>query len=418
MTVIKDSTPAACPISHPLDQGPDGINRPGLYLNTLYHEIRDTHGVVPVVRADGTPAKLVTRYDDVMTVLRDRRFSRQQALPFDLVSGLEGTILSLDGEAHSNVRALVKDHFSPRAIKARHPEIERCIAAQLQVMIGRGAPADLVADFALPLALELICDLLGLPQADRADFLGWSKAFLSHSALSQEETETSLSAMYRYLAGLLQQRRDAPTDDLLSKIAVNGAHLPEHQLVMLPIALIVGGWETTASSIGTFAQVLLTHPYDGYDSAYLYLVAHPEALDNAVTELERMFPTAVTDALPRYVTAATTLPSGASLAEGELVIPSVTAADYDPRAFTNPYEMDLARFAHAATDTTIERHLSFGHGIHHCIGRHLGHAEIVTAFKLLLRELPSLRLALAAEDIPRKVDHPVGGPTHLPVAWS
>jgi len=415
MTATKDPAAAACPIRHPLDLDPNGVNRPGLYLNKLYHEIRETHGVVPVIRANGTTAKLVTRYEDVRAVLRDPVFSREQALPFDDVAGLEGTILGLDGKAHADVRGLVKDRFTPRAIERRRPEIERCAADQLHVMISRGAPADLLADFALPFALELICDLLGLPQADRADFHHWSEAFLSHTNLSQQEAEASLTAMYGYLAGLLQQRRDAPTADLLSKIAVDGAHLPEHQRVMLPIALIVGGWETSASSIGTFIQVLLTHPYGGHDSAYHYLVAHPDELVGAITELERMFSTSAADAMPRYVTADITLPSGAHLAEGEVVIPSTDAADYDPRAFTNPHEMNFAR---TATDTSAERHLSFGYGIHHCIGRHLGHAEVVTAIGLLLRELPTLRLAVADKDIPRKVGHAVGGPTHLPVAWS
>lgn len=418
MTVMKDPAAATCPIRHPLDLGPDGVNRPGLYLNELYHEIREAYGVVPVVRANGTDAKLVTRYEDVKAALRDPLLSREKALPFDDVSGLEGTILGLDGAAHAAVRGLVKDHFTPRAIEARRTEIERCAAAQLQVMIGRGAPADLLADFALPFALELICDLLGLPEADRADFHRWSEAFLSHSNLSPEEAESSLFAMYGYLAGLLQQRRAAPAGDLLSQIAVNGAHLPEHQLVMLPIALIVGGWETSASSIGTFTQVLLTHPYGGYDSAYRYLVDHPDDLVGAITELERMFSTTAADAMPRYVTADTTLPSGTHLSEGELVISSVNAANYDPRAFADPHTMNFARFARAATDTNIERHLSFGHGIHHCIGRHLGHGEVVAAIGLLLRELPTLRLTVATEDIPRKAGHAVGGPTHLPVAWS
>ncbi|MFD8560569.1 cytochrome P450 [Streptosporangium canum] len=410
---------AACPIRHPLDQGPDGVNRPGLHLNPRYHAIRDSGtGVVEVARANGTTAKLVTRYDDVMVVLRDPLFSREKALPFDDVSNLEDTILGLDGTAHAAVRGLVKNHFTPRAIEARRAEIEHCAAAQLQVMIGRGAPADLLTDFALPFALELICDLLGLPEADRADFHRWSKAFLSHSNLSREEAEASLGEMHGYLAGLLQQRRDAPAGDLLSQIAVDGAHLPTHQLVMLPIALIVGGWETSASSIGTFVQVLLTHPYEEYETGYAYLVDHPADLIGAIIELERMFSTSGADDMPRYATADITLPSGAHLTKGDVVIPSHDAANYDPRAFIDPYTMNFARFARAATDTTVERHLSFGYGIHHCIGRHLGHGEVVAAIGLLLRELPTLRLAVAAEDIPRKTGHAVGGPTHLPVTWS
>ncbi|GGL21448.1 cytochrome P450 [Planomonospora parontospora] len=418
MTAVTNPAASACPIrQHPLDRDSEGVNRPGLYLNPEYERIRDETdtGVVDVTRSNGTPAKLVTRYDDVMKVLRDPVFSREKALPVDDVVGLEGTLLGLDGAAHAAVRGLVIDHFTPRAVEARRAEIERCAAAQLQTMIDGGAPADLLADFAMPFVLELICDLLGLPEADRADFHRWSAAFLSHTSLSPEEAQASGLAMFGYLTTLLARRRSEPDGDLLSRIAVDGAHLPEQHLIMLPIALIVGGWETSASSIGTFIQVLLTHPYGGYDSAYRYLVDHPDEVVGAVTELERMFTTAAADAMPRYVTADITLPSGARLKEGEIVIPSTDAANYDPRAFTDPKTMDFTRFTRAGT--AVERHLSFGYGIHHCIGRHLGHAEVVTAIALLLRELPTLRLAVDAADIPRKIGHAVAGPTRLPVAW-
>nr|BFE83448.1 hypothetical protein GCM10020093_060490 [Planobispora longispora] len=137
-------------------------------------------------------------------------------------------------------------------------------------MLSSGSSADLVADFALPVALETITDLLGLPEADRTDFYHWSRAFLSHSTLSPQEAEASLFAMYDHLSRLLRHRRETPVGDLLSQIAADGAGLPEHQQVMLPIALLLGGWETVASNIATFTQVLLSHPYGTYDSAWPY----------------------------------------------------------------------------------------------------------------------------------------------------
>ncbi|GIH77379.1 cytochrome P450 [Planobispora longispora] len=268
---MKEPIADACPFRHPLDQGPDGINRPGLYLNERYHEIRDSGtGVVEVMRIAGGTAKLVTRYDDVVMVLRDPAFSRERALPFDDVAGLDGTLLGLDGPGHSRVRRLVSDHFTPRAIGALRDRIERCTAARLQAMLSSGSSADLVADFALPVALETITDLLGLPEADRTDFYHWSRAFLSHSTLSPQEAEASLFAMYDHLSRLLRHRRETPVGDLLSQIAADGAGLPEHQQVMLPIALLLGGWETVASNIATFTQVLLSHPYGTYDSAWPY----------------------------------------------------------------------------------------------------------------------------------------------------
>ncbi|GAA2872964.1 cytochrome P450 [Streptosporangium fragile] len=401
-----------CPIAHPLDQGPDGVNRPGLYKNPAYHTIREAGtGVAEVIRANGTRAKLVTRYGDVIQVLRDHEaFSREAALDVDDVAGLEGTLLGLDRDAHATVRAVVKDRFTPSAVEGIRDRIEARAVARLDAMRKQGDPADLIREFALPFALDTIGDMLGVPQRDRLRFREWGEAFLSNDTLSRDDATAAEQAMAGYLAGLIEQRRQDPTGDLLSRIAVNGAHLPFDQMIKLPIALLVGGWDTTASSIGTYIQVLLTHPYGDHETGYRYLVDHPEAVPGAITELERMFSTSAGDEMPRRVVRDVTLPSGAALRAGDVVIPSHDAANYDPRVFSDPHRMDFGR--------TPNRHLSFGYGIHHCIGRHLGHVEVVTAIALLTRELPALRLAVPAEDIRHKPGQAVGGPIELPVAWS
>ncbi|GGQ05584.1 cytochrome P450 [Streptosporangium pseudovulgare] len=400
---------AACP-RHPLDQDAAGVNRPGLYPNEMYHRIRETGtGVAEVIRPTGT-GKLVTRYDDVKEVLRNQAvFSREAALDADDV-GLEDTILGLDGERHAAVRNVVKALFTPRAVERHRSDIEMRAATRLKEMTGKGEPADLIEDFALPLALDTICDLLGLPPQDRARFRQWGEAFLAHTVVAGEEAQASSAAMAGYLAGLIEQRRQRPEPDLLGRIAVAGADLPAARQIMLPIALVLGGWETTASSIGTFVQVLLTHPYEGYETAYAYLIDRPEMIPAAVTELTRMFSTTGADAMPRRVTRRVTLPSGAELQPGEIVIPSVDAGSYDPRVFPDPHRMIF--------DRPYNHHLSFGHGPHHCLGRHLGHLEIIVALGLLTRELPRLRLAVPSEDIPRRTGHAIKGVATLPVTWT
>ncbi|MFI6799181.1 cytochrome P450 [Streptosporangium canum] len=401
---------ATCPVAHPLDQGPDGVNRPGLYKNAQYHALRETGtGVVEIIRANGTPGKLVTRYDDVKKVLRQDGCSREAALDVDDV-GLEGTLLGLDGDNHAAVRNVVKDWFTPQAIEKRRGEIENRAAMQLKAMLDQGEPVDLMATFAIPLTLETISDMLGLPQPDRLQFRQWGEAFLANSDLTRADTDASALAMAGYLATLIEQRRQEPAADLLSQIAVGGAHLPPDRLLMLPIALVLGGWEATASSIGTFTQVLLTHPYAEHESAYAYLIDHPEMIPGAVTELERMFSTSAGDDMPRRVIRQMRLPSGAHLQPGEVVIPSHDAANFDPRVFPDPHRIDFAR--------SPNKHLSFGHGPHHCIGRHLGHLEVEVAIGLLIRELPTLRLAISSQDIQYKAGHAVSGPIRLPVAWS
>ncbi|GGK95746.1 cytochrome P450 [Sphaerisporangium melleum] len=407
MSVLRD----AVPIAHPFDQDAEGVNRPGLYKNDMYHRVRESGtGVAEVVRANGTRAKLVTRYDDVTTVLRDQEtFSRKAALDVDDVD-LEGTLLGLDSGEHAAVRDVVKDRFTPQAVAALQAAIEERAAGRLKEMLAAGAPADLIDAFALPLALDTIADLLGLPDGDRSRFREWGEAFLATSAASRADAAASQLAMAGYLAELLERRRAEPGPDLLSRIAAAAGALPPDRVIKLPIALLVGGWETVAASIGTFAEVLLTHPYGGHDTAYAYLATHPGAVPGAVAELERMFSTTAADEMPRRVVRDATLPSGARLRAGEVVIPSHDAANFDPRVFPDPHRMDFGR--------SPNRHLSFGYGAHHCIGRHLGHDQVIAAITLLVREVPGLRLAVPAGQVPRRTGHAISGPTHLAVAWS
>ncbi|MGV9386187.1 cytochrome P450 [Nonomuraea sp. NPDC003707] len=409
MTNTDAHDPLACPITHPLDLGSDGVNRPGLYLNPQYHQLRESGaGVSVVTRLNGAKAHLVTRYDDVLMVLRDQTiFSREKALDDDDID-LAGTLLGLDLNDHAAVRSVVADHFTPRAVELRRKQIGSRAAAQLEHMLRLGEPADLMEAFALPFALDIISDMFGLPAQDRRQFRAWGEAFLATSDLSRAEAADAQMAMVGYLADLIEQRRVEPADDLLSTIAARRGDLPPDRLIKLPLALLVGGWETTASSIGTFVQVLLTHPYMGYETGYAYLVDHPQDVEPAIVELERMFTNAAADAMPRRVTKDVTLPSGANLHAGDLVIPSHDAANYDPRAFTTPERMHFTR--------TPNRHLAFGHGPHYCIGRHLGHTEVVSAIGLLLRELPTLRLVV--QEIPRKTGQIIAGPEQLPVAWA
>lgn len=398
------------PIPHPLDQDADGVNRPGLHKNPRYHEIRETGtGVADVVRPDGSAAKLVTRYHDVEQVLRnDEVFSREAARDADDMD-LEGTLLGLDGAEHTSVRNAVRGWFTPRAVERLRENVRERAETQIAALVEHGPPADLVTEFAMPFSLHLICDMLGLPQDGRLRFREWADAFFGTTEQTRDGSADALISMVVYMNELVEQRRDDPGDDLLSQVAVGGAHLSPDRQIKLPISLVLGGWETVASTVCTQIHVLLTHPYGGYETAYAYLTDHPEDVPGAVTELERMFSVTAADEMPRRVTRDVTLPSGARLSAGDLVIPSHDAANCDPRVFADPYRMDFAR--------DPNRHLSFGYGVHHCIGRHLGHLEVVTAISLLTRELPGLRLAVPSDAIERKPGNAILSPVALPVEW-
>jgi cytochrome P450 len=402
-----------CPY-HPLDRGirDEETNQPGLYKSAGYNILRDSTdtGVVEVQRRKGKRAYLITRYEDVKHVLREQTaFSRANALAEDEVD-VSGTLLGLDGTEHAAVRGLVKNQFMPQAIARHRPVIEHRAAEQLKSMCEQGEPVDLLAHFAFPLPLHVICDLLGLPQGEeRLRFRDWATAFLGTSAQTRAGVEEAQQAMGAYLGGLLAQRAQQPSDDLLTQIAVAGgeAGVPFEQLISLAVALVLGGWETVASSICTHLEVLLTHPYRDHATGYAYLTDHPEEIPGAVAELQRMFSTTANDDMPRKVMRDVTLPSGAQLPAGAVVIPSHDAANFDWRVIENPHRMDFDRPV---------KHMSFGYGPHHCIGRHLGQDSEVAALRVLTSELPGLRLADA--HIPRKVDQTIPGPLALRVVWT
>ncbi|SCG34155.1 cytochrome P450 [Micromonospora humi] len=398
---------------HPFYQDADGVNRPpGPRKHPDYARFAAGSGVVPIVRqvnGEAVPALLVCRYADVREVLRRQDvFSRAAAAHADEVD-VAGTMLGMDGDEHARVRGTVKDAFTRPAVDELRDAVRAAAEARLASMVDAGAPADLVRDFAVPFALDVICDLLGLPTEDRMRFRRWGDMFLGAGDLSREDAARSAEEMGGYLWGQLEQRRGRPDVDLLGRIATAAADQPADVQIKLPISLVVGGWETTASSIATFVHVLQTEPYGPGGTAWAHLVAHPDRLDAAVAELERLHSTSNGDEMPRRVMADVTLPSGARLAEGDIVVPSHDAANRDPDVFGDPERMDF--------DRAPTPHLSFGHGPHYCIGAHLGALEVRTALGLLLRELPGLRLAVPPAEVGWKAGHAILGPEGLPVTW-
>lgn len=401
-------------LRHPFHVDADGVNRPpGPDKHPYYaHFAASGPGVVPIVRqVDGVPvpALLICRHADVKEVLRRQEvFSRTAARDADPID-LTGIMLGMDGPQHARVRGTVKDLFTRPAVADLGARIEAEAAAQLADMVARGGRAELLSDFAIPYTLHVICDLLGLPHADRAQFRRWGDLYLADSELTRDEAARAAQEMGTYLWAQIERRRGCPAGDLLTQIATAAADESVDVQVKLPISLVVGGWETTANSIATFAHLLHSRPYQGYATAWEYLREHPEKLDGAVSELERLYSTTNADNMPRRVLADVELPSGARLRAGDVVIASHDAANRDPRVFPDPERMDF--------DRDPNPHLSFGYGPHYCLGAHLGALEVRTALGLLLRELPGLRLAVPAEDVRWKAGHSILGPEALPVRW-
>jgi cytochrome P450 len=384
---------------------------PRLQLHPYYHWLRQNEPVTSVVMPSGGNAWVVTRYEDVRYVLlRQDLFSRAAAEGLPGYPVLKDFILGVDGEDHSRIRKIANHAFTPRRVEALLPQIENIAGELLDRMAGRAGQVDLVADYALPLTLNTIGDLLGVPAADRDRFTHWGNAFLSTSTYSQEDAAEAQQNMAMYLAGLVAQRRDAPSDDLISEIVRasddDGGVLAEHEMLYLIIAILVGGFETSSGQIASSALHLATHP-----DHIAYLRAHPERTPAAVEQLLQHLPVSVDEVMPRrYVGGEDLELGGAVIREGDVLLPSHTSANFDETAFPGMAGVDFTK------DPDPQKpHLSFGWGPHFCLGASLARVEVQIAIGALVHRFPEFRLAIPEGELRWKANGSVRGLLELPV---
>ena len=387
-----------------------------LELDPLYAHLRENEPLTRVRLPYGDEAWLVLRYDDVRTVLADPRFSRAATVTRDVPrlhpDRVAGGLVDLDPPEHSRLRRLVAKAFTVRRVERLRARAEEVAAELLDGLVAAGPPADLIEEFAVPLPGTVVCELLGIPYGDRAEFRSWVDAFVSTTALSGEKRRGYLGRLAAYLHGLATQRREEPTDDLLGALVL--AHdenardeddsLTGDEIVDLALLLLGAGYESTATMIGNFAYTLLTRP-----ERYELLCARPALIPGAVEELLRFIPSAPSAAaLPRYATADVPL-SGGIVRAGEPVLTAKAAANRDPRVFDDPERLDLTR--------EPTNHLAFGHGVHHCVGAQLARMDLQVALAALVDRLPSLRLAVPEDELCWKSGLAVRGLVRLPVTW-
>ncbi len=378
-----------------------------LDLDDAYRKAQREEGMLRVQLPHGEPAWLATRYADARFVLGDKRFSRAAAVTRDeprMQAGrLSGGILSMDPPEHTRLRTLVAKAFTVRRVEELRPRARAIAAGLVADMVRDGAPADLVDRFALPLPVAVICELLGVPVADRPKFRVWSDNALSTSRLTAQEFLASREEMRDYMRGLIASHRERPADDLMSALidARDSAdRLSELELVDLCSGLLIAGHETTASQIPNFLVTLFDHP-----EAMARLRAEPHLIPGAVEELMRFVPLGAGAGFPRYATEDVAV-GGVVVRAGEPVVVAIGAAN-----------RDALRFSDADTllvDRPPTQHLGFGHGVHHCLGAALARMELQEALRVLLGDLPNLHVA---GDIEWKRDMIVRGPVTMPVGW-
>jgi cytochrome P450 len=383
-----------------------------LNLDPIFVRLRQQEPLSRIQLPYGATAWLVTRYEDVKMVLSDPRFSRAAALDH----GEPPTgILGMDPPEHTRLRRLAAKAFTARRVEQLRSHTQEIADGLVDRMLARGAPVDLVEEFALPLSITVICEILGVPYADQADFRVWSDGFVSSTKLSKEQANDYIAKMLGYIARLIAERREKPASDLLSErpaddllsamIAARDEQdaLTEEELVELAATLLVVGHETTATQIPNFVYVLLTHP-----EQLAALRADIDDVPRAVEELMRYVPIGDGSGFPRYATEDVEL-GGVLVRAGEPVVVSTASANRDETLFSDSERLDLTR--QEATQ------LGFGYGPHHCIGAQLARMELQVALRTLLTRLPGLRFATSAEDVEWKTKMVVRGPQRMLLSW-
>lgn len=360
----------------------------------------------------------VTRHDDAAAILlddehfvRDPRLglteeelaARPMPAAFQMI---EEHMLNRDGDDHRRLRRLVTKAFTPRMVEQLRPRIQAIADELLDAVEGRGE-MDLSAEYAFPLPITVIAELLGVPSADHGRFKEWSDAIIT-PVFEDEEMERFFAQMgefVAYLTAFFAQRRAEPQDDLVSALLAARDEedaLSEAELFGTVVLLIVAGHETTVGLIGNAVLNLLANP-DQVD-----LVREDSSLLPGAIEEVLRYEGPVERTLNRWAASDVEL-GGQTIRRGELVIAILSSADRDPDRFSEPDRFDVRR-----EDT---RHLAFGRGSHYCLGAPLARLEAEIALETLFRRLPGLRLAVEPDALEWRATPGFRRVAALPVAW-
>ncbi|ATL28109.1 cytochrome P450 [Streptomyces formicae] len=376
--------------------------------------LRESRPVSPVLFPDGHEGWFVSGYEAVRRLIADDRFSSRQdidiihipyemtgmAAPTEPSPQLPGVFIAMDPPEHTRLRRKLIGAFTVKRMKQLEEGIVEITERQLDELERLTPPVDLVKEFALPVPALVICELLGVPHADRAAFQGNSARFMEKD-VTLDEKVAAYEGMTSFLSRLVTDKRAEPGDDILSDLTRDD-DLTIEELTGIAFLLLLAGHETTANmvSLGTFA--LLENP-----EQLAELRAAPELMPDAVEELLRYL--SVADIFYRVATEDIEL-CGETIPKGSTVVASLLAANHDPARFENPDTLDIHRKARG--------HTAFGHGVHQCLGQQLARIEMRAGFEGLFRRFPTLELAVPADEVRLRTDMNIYGVHELPVTWT
>ncbi|MGW3623534.1 cytochrome P450 family protein [Streptomyces sp. NPDC000880] len=363
-----------------------------------YAWLRENSPVHRTTLPSGVEAWLVTRYADAKQALADQRLSKNPAhhdepahakgrtgIPGERKAELMTHLLNIDPPDHTRLRRLVSKAFTPRRVAEFAPRVQELTDRLIDGFAGKGE-ADLIHEFAFPLPIYAICDLLGVPREDQDDFRDWAGMMIRHGGGPRGGVARSVKKMRGYLAELIHRKRQDPGDDLISgliRASDHGEHLTENEAAAMAFILLFAGFETTVNLIGNGVYALLRNPDQRRRLQASLAAGETELLAAGVEELLR-YDGPVELATWRFATEALVI-GGQRIAAGDPVLVILAAADRDPERFADPDTLDLSR--------RDNQHLGYGHGIHYCLGAPLARLEGQTALATLLRRMPDLRLA-------------------------
>lgn len=363
---------------------------------------------------------LITRFDDAKTALTDPRLSKDLYGPEQHYlrifgpnsEGLNKNMLNSDPPEHTRLRRIVSQAFAPRRIEALRPRVARIVDDLLDKIVPQGQ-SELMHEFAIPLPMRVISELLGIPAADHDRVLDWTQVIRTSgsSGRSPQEDRAAVQEaqlrLHHYFADLVQAKRAHPADDMISALIEacdQDGKLSEAELVTTSFLLLFAGHQTTADFIGNATVALLTNP-----DQLAVLRATPELLPAAIEELLR-FDGPLPVASPRIATEDVEY-EGVCIPRGSIVGVVINSANHDPAHFAEPDRLDLSR----------ERgpHIGFGHGVHYCLGVSLARMEAQIGIGALLRRLPELRLGVPVAELRRlPAASPFRGLLELPVRFT